>query len=103
MERRRSNETRGFWNQVWSGLGRLLALVLFIIGHFLVSRLLKAVFPPEMADVVAFAEVLVSLLFLLVYVYLTWEMMTCFFPSWKRRAIDDVDNQAREEEADDSR
>jgi hypothetical protein len=97
-ERRAFSETREFWGKVWRGLQRIFALILLVAAHWLVSRLFRLVFPPSLSKVLDFVEIVISLFFALIYVYLGWEVLAAFLPALKRRASANVD---RTEEAGD--
>jgi hypothetical protein len=77
-----------FWWKVFAALSRLVALGLFLGAHFLINKALERVFPSKMAGMVTFAECVISVLFLLVYGYLAWDMVLVFIPWLKRPAFD---------------
>lgn len=63
---------RSFWVKVLDALSRLLALGIFGTAHYLLDKGLQKVFDPSMTKMVTFARDVVSVLFLLVYIYLCW-------------------------------
>jgi hypothetical protein len=95
-ERRTFSESRTFWGKVWMGLQRLFALVLFVSAHWVVSRMFRLVFPASLGRVLDFVEIVTSLFFSLIYVYLAWEVLGSFFPSLKRSANANVDHARKE-------
>lgn len=99
MERRETSETRTFWGRVFAALSRLLAFLIFAGAHWGVTRLLKLLFPPSMARVVDLVEVVTSIFFVLVYLYLGWEMLTCFFPFLKRKAYAVINGSEQKSES----
>jgi hypothetical protein len=98
-ERRIPSETREFWGKVWVGMQRLFAFVLFVPAHWLVGQMLRWVFPAPMAVILNFMEIVVSLFFALIYVYLAWEMLAAFFPFLKKSIHANV-NRPSEEKGD---
>jgi hypothetical protein len=97
-ERRTFSESRAFWGKVWMGLQRLFALVLFVPAHWLVGRIFRLVFPASLGVVLDFVEIVTSLFFSLIYVYLAWEVLAAFFPWLKRRASANIDRVREEAE-----
>lgn len=72
-----------FWRRVLSAMYRLIALALFRALHYLVERALAFDVPPNMTSALAFAQAVIYVLFLLVYVYLAWDMLAVFVPRLK--------------------
>jgi hypothetical protein len=98
-ERRTFSESRVFWGKVWTGLQRLFALALFVSAHWCVGRMFRLVFPPSMGRVLDFVEIVTSLFFSLIYVYLAWEVLAAFFP-WLKRSANVNTDRSREEAGD---
>jgi hypothetical protein len=73
-----------FWLKVLEALSRLVALGIFGSAHYLLDQGLRMVFDPRMTKMVVFARDVVSVLFLLVYIYLCWDMVTVFMPFLER-------------------
>ena len=63
----------------------MVALLLFAGFHYAINWILRHVFPPVLAKALAFVEAVVGVFFLMVYVFLGWEMLTVFLPWLKRR------------------
>jgi len=78
------SEIREFWIKVVAALSRLAALALFLLVHYVMNRVLVLVFPPNMTRMFDLARDAISVVFLLIYVYLCWDMATVFIPRLKR-------------------
>jgi hypothetical protein len=74
-----------FLRRVGSGLLRLLALLLFIGAHWVVSRALVWSVPSNLGGGMVFVSDIVFGFFVLIYAYLGWEMLAVFVP-WLRRS-----------------
>ena len=69
-----------FWGKVLSALSRLVALAFFMGLHWVIKKAISWQFPSNMTGVVGFAEVVIAILFLLVDLYLAWDMVVVFIP-----------------------
>jgi len=74
------DETRGFWRRVGIAFQRIVALFLFLGVHYLLTLVIKLVFPPMLQKMVELAEGFVSAFFLLIYIYLAWDVLVVFVP-----------------------
>jgi len=81
------SELRLFWEKVWHALHRLVALGIFLGVHYLLNLLLGVAFPPELGRLVTLVKYVIGVFFLLVYIYLGWDMVTVFVPFLKRKPI----------------
>jgi hypothetical protein len=73
----------GFWGRVFSAVQRAIALGIFILVHYGLNRALAFVVPPNMVGALLFAQDVIFVIFILVYVYLAWEILTAFLPRLK--------------------
>jgi len=72
-----------FWKRVVSAIYRLIALAIFVFLHYGLTRLLAFAGPPGLGGALEFTEAAIYVIFLLVYVYLAWDMLTVFLPQLK--------------------
>lgn len=75
---------RAFWIKALDALSRLVALGIFGTAHYLLDKGLQKVFDPSMTKMLTFARDVVSVLFLLIYIYLCWDMVIVFIPFLER-------------------
>jgi hypothetical protein len=54
-------------------------MVIFGVAHRLVSKFLDFIVPPHMNGVLSFTESVTFVMFLLLYLFLGWEMLMIFF------------------------
>jgi hypothetical protein len=85
---RHVSSNRVFWAQVWSALQRLFALAIFLAAHAALNRALAYTAPPDQIGALAFVQSALFVFFLMIYVYLTWEMVSVFVPRVKRSSVD---------------
>jgi hypothetical protein len=78
------SEIGAFWIKVLGALSRLVALTIFLLAHYGLNQALRLVFPSQMTSMLALAEDAVGITFILIYVYLSWDLLTVFIPKLKR-------------------
>ena len=78
-----NSELRDFWWRVLSALSRLAALGMFMAVHFLLNHGFEFIVPSDMAASLRFIQDIVYVVFVLVYVYLAFDMLTVFVPRLK--------------------
>jgi hypothetical protein len=78
------NEALILLRKVGLALLRLACLALFMLVHHYLNAALSLVIPSNMTEYLEVAQTVIGILFLLVYVYLTWDMVTVFMPWLKR-------------------
>ncbi len=67
-----------------AAISRLVALAIFLLAHYGLDRALQLLYPPNMTHMFEIAQIATSISFLLIYVYLCWDMVTVFIPRLKR-------------------
>ena len=77
----------GFWHNVWSALQRAIALIIFKGVHLALEYVLKWHTPPDMETAFRLFEDGLSVVFMLVYAYLCYEMVTVYIPWLRRREL----------------
>jgi hypothetical protein len=75
-----NSDLRAFWGKVWAALCRLIALGIFLTVHFILNRAFAFVIPPNLISSLVFAEDVIFVIFILIYTYLAWDMLTIFLP-----------------------
>lgn len=82
--------------KVGFALLRAVFLAVFMGVHFLLNKLLSLVVPPSMSRFLELSQIVIGIMFLFVYLYLGWDMVTVFMPRWNRPA-ERVDAVSKEE------
>jgi hypothetical protein len=77
-------ELQGFWGRVLAAVSRLVALGLFIGIHYLLNTALFYAVPSNMTGALSFAQDVIYVIFLLLYLYLAIDMFRVFIPALKR-------------------
>jgi hypothetical protein len=73
-----------FLRRCLSALLRVMALGLFMGTHYLLNRALQYVVPKNLPGSTVWVEDCMYLVFLLIYLFLGWELLVVFKPSLKR-------------------
>jgi hypothetical protein len=94
METVDKHEVRTLCRKVGLALLRLLALGVFMVAHYFVNKALLLVIPSNMTRFLEVAQAVIAIMFLFIYLYLAWDMVTVFMP-WLSRP----DQQAQLEAA----
>lgn len=70
--------------KVGFALLRLVFLAMFLAAHYGLNIALRLVLPSNMTKFVELAQIMIGVIFLLIYAYLAWDMVTVFMPRLKR-------------------
>ena len=74
-------DIRSFYLKVWIAAQRLVAFLLFAAFHRLLSLVTAYVIPAGFAEGLKFAQAVIGVMFILIYLYLAWDMLSVFLPS----------------------
>jgi hypothetical protein len=80
------SEAPSFWSQVWQALQRAIALAIFMVVHWALNKGLERIVPGRLGWALELAQSVVFVFFLMIYVYLSWDMLTMFVPRLRSRA-----------------
>jgi hypothetical protein len=101
MDAQEKSELFSFGFRVLAALSRLIALALFIGAHFCLNFALKFVMPDNMAGMLLFSQDVIAVIFLLLYAYLTWDMLRAFIPQLHRLTRTSIEPSERVAESND--
>lgn len=101
MDHERKSDIQTFWQRVWAALSRLLALLIFIVAHWVLNRALAYVVPSNLSGSLIFAQDVIYVFFLMVYGYLAWDMLTVFVPRLRRPFYSGQSAKLKESESND--
>jgi hypothetical protein len=79
---------REFWARFWSALQRLVALGVVMVAHKALNWGLAFIIPASMIGVLPYLEALSVVAFGIIYVYLLWETVGAFVPSFRTGRAD---------------
>jgi hypothetical protein len=84
MRREEKRELFTLCRKVGLALLRLVFLATFMGAHYFLNKALLLVMPPNMIRFAEVAQTVIAIMFLLIYLYLAWDMVTVFMP-WLSR------------------
>jgi hypothetical protein len=93
MGTKEKSELRLLCRKVGLALLRLAFLAVFMGAHYLLNKALLLVMPSNMMRFVEVAQSVIAIMFLLIYLYLAWDMVTVFMP-WLSRPDQQIQLEA---------